>query len=279
MVGFDESKPYPGQKDWLDVVYAGDDGSILVLLGDDYTPHKPRGGLRPELWHEATKARKGDWYQLRQAKDESNGRWYVLVRRKTETSKRCYVPRLVLWAWCGMPENETFGNQLGRHRNDVASDNRRTNLEWGSAAQNRADREAHANRQRAERGVQLLEGVKIVLEYSAGSWDLKASRHGLDLVLPSPEKIRSPRRTDANRIVKSAIDDIKGGTADLTPEKWPKKFHGFGPSFEGSLPADGFEPPDEGDEEFIASYGENRSKEIKTEAGRGIFYEFIKRIG
>jgi hypothetical protein len=113
MVGFDDEAKHPGQCDWQDIVYAGDDGRILALLGAKF-----RGGFSP-----------GDWLQLGQTYEPINGYWSVSIRRNGMRPVKLRTHRLVLFAWRGPP----FDRKLqGLHNDGASSNNRLENLRWAN---------------------------------------------------------------------------------------------------------------------------------------------------
>lgn len=282
MVGFDKEKRFPGQDDWCDYVYAGENGCILVLLGRDYVPRKPRAsqnGETEDFWEGAKKGKAGDWFQFRQTKDESNNRWYTQVRSRERIYKK-YVHHLILWAWRGPTKcGQEIPADKGRHLNSISSDNRRQNLEWGSVEQDRADRETPKNRERVKVGRELLDGVKFVLASKSGSWEIQAFRDGLPLNLHELPKIQSKRQTSAMSLLQGAIDAIQRDAKFPTIEKWPHHYDGHIPWHVDHnlwIPND-FGLPNELDEDFTKEHGANRCKTVTIGRTTGIVYEFVSK--
>lgn len=121
-------KPIPG----FDGRYlAGSDGCIYSTL-------RP-GGYRRWGVHATTLRRNRP--QKRKAQPRKDGYLHVSLRIGGRTVSGG-VHRFVAMAFHGLPP---FTGARARHKNGVRDDNRPSNLRWGTAAQNAADREAHGN--------------------------------------------------------------------------------------------------------------------------------------
>lgn len=79
--------------------------------------------------------------------------YHQVVLRKDKQSKSFLVHRLVLMAFCGMPEGDR--NQT-RHLNGIKTDNCTENLKWGTGKENTQDRIAHGNDYRGEKNSQVI---------------------------------------------------------------------------------------------------------------------------
>jgi hypothetical protein len=273
MVGFENDTKFRAQDKWQDVVYAGEDGSILVLLRQKFTPQH------------AEPCSAQDWCQLKQTKDASNGRWHVLIRRTDQKPRKIYVHHLVLWAWRGPHIDEKRGAlgvihlqpHLGRHLYDNCADNSAAHLAWGTAQDNRADPEA--NRAGRQRFANSLNGVRITLECTHSNWEIvELSRHGEKIDLPSASKIVSKRQTDPVRLLKSAIGEIRGDTAIRTAEKRPLRYCGHRPcsDYDVWMPADGsFEEAPNDNAELRKRGEQNQSVDFTINDIQGKAYKYI----
>lgn len=170
--------------------------------------------------------------------------------------------------------------KLGRYLNDISSDKRKGNLEWGTKSQNLADRETASNRGRTKQAKELLNGVTITLSCNDGYWALQqCSKDGAPLIPTSRPKIRSKRQTNAETILRRTIDAIHNDEL-MTSEKSPIRYDGHipwdCPECDFWLPQ-GFASPDETDEEFCTRYGTNYCKEVTIGSRKGRMYEFIRK--
>jgi hypothetical protein len=287
MIGFDKGSRFPGQDEWCDYVYAGEDGSILALLGRVYVPRKPKSDQGSgKFWDGARKGKAGDWYRFRQTNDESHNRWYTQIRKRNGSCKE-YVHHLVLWAWHGpTSRGDKFIAETGRHLNGIPSDNRRWNLEWGSVSQDRADRETPENRARVKARKALLNGARIVLDLIGDSWQIQVFHNGSAVDPPELPKISSSRRSNPISLLRRALNAIEtNGPCPsrenghfLTSEKSPQQYDGHLPWSRDCnywIPND-FDIPDEHDEAFTEEYGNNRYKDTTIVGRTGILYEFVR---
>jgi hypothetical protein len=131
----------PGQRTplaWL--VYGGNDGSVLV--------YKPPAG----------NSARGEWVKLLQSRTKDHGYWCVSVARIGEKHFKRDVQTIILYAYNGPP---SAGQSHAMHLNDDRDDNRRTNLKWGTKAENIAMRKEHSLKNRAER--ELFVGASLGL--------------------------------------------------------------------------------------------------------------------
>ena len=89
---------------------------------------------------------------------------YEQVSLSTPSGRKTrLVHRLVLLAFVGVPAP----GQEGRHMNGVGSDNRLTNLAWGTKRENAADRDRHGRTYRGEAHPNAIATRAMVIEIRA----------------------------------------------------------------------------------------------------------------
>jgi hypothetical protein len=101
---------------------------------------------------------------LRQQPDK-DGYLYVVLSRQGMV-KTFKVHALVCWAFHG-PRPADIPDAQVRHLNGVHSDNRATNLCWGTAQDNADDRKSHGRQVRGEQAYQALFTQQQVNEFRA----------------------------------------------------------------------------------------------------------------
>lgn len=124
-----------------------------VLLSDHYQV-STLGNVR-STW----RMPEGEWRILRQA---VSGNGYLAVGLFSGTGERrtCYTHKLLLVSFCGPPGLD----QECRHLNGQPTDNRLSNLRWGTRAERIEDMRRHGTLSRGERnGHALLTAEKVSL--------------------------------------------------------------------------------------------------------------------